>query len=209
MTIKLAKENCALIVVDMQNGFLDPKGSMAQLGFASDKLAAASPGVQRLVAGARKADVPVFWTRYVYEPDFRDGGVQLEEIMPMLKDVNMCVNGTWDAEIHPDMKPEPGDIIIDKNRPSSFYATRLESYLRAQGIENVVVCGVTTNICVETTVLDAAQRDYRTFVVRDAVGEVDDFRGQTALKAMEYLFARVMNVNDVLDEWCVELSNAA
>jgi ureidoacrylate peracid hydrolase len=209
MTIKLAKENCALIVVDMQNGFLDPKGSMAQLGFASDKLAAASPGVQRLVAGARKADVPVFWTRYVYEPDFRDGGVQLEEIMPMLKDVNLCVNGTWDAEIHPDMKPEPGDIIIDKNRPSSFYATRLESYLRAQGIENVVVCGVTTNICVETTVRDAAQRDYRTFVVRDAVGEVDDFRGQTALKAMEYLFARVMNVNDVLDEWGVELSNAA
>lgn len=209
MTIKLAKENCALIVVDMQNGFLDSKGSMAQLGFASDKLAAASPGVQRLVAGARKADVPVFWTRYVYEPDFRDGGVQLEEIMPMLKDVNLCVNGTWDAEIHPDMKPEPGDIIIDKNRPSSFYATRLESYLRAQGIENVVVCGVTTNICVETTVRDAAQRDYRTFVVRDAVGEVDDFRGQTALKAMEYLFARVMNVNDVLDEWGVELSNAA
>ena len=200
MTIKLAKENCALIVVDMQNGFLDPKGSMAQLGFASDKLAAASPGVQRLVAGARKADVPVFWTRYVYEPDFRDGGVQLEEIMPMLKDVNLCVNGTWDAEIHPDMKPEPGDIIIDNNRPSSFYATRLESYLRAQGIENVVVCGVTTNICVETTVRDAAQRDYRTFVVRDAVGEVDDFRGQTALKAMEYLFARVMNVNYVLDE---------
>jgi ureidoacrylate peracid hydrolase len=72
-----------------------------------------------------------------------------------------------------------------------------------------VVCGVTTNICVETTVRDASQRDFRTFVVRDAVGEVDDFRGQTSLKAMEYLFARVMNVNDVLDEWGVELSNAA
>ncbi|MDA0367429.1 MAG: cysteine hydrolase [Proteobacteria bacterium] len=209
MTIKLGKENCALIVVDMQNGFLDGKGSMAQLGFAWEKLAAASPGVQRLVAGARKAKVPIFWTRYVYEPDFRDGGVQIEEIMPMMKDVKLCVAGTWDAEIHPDMKTEDGDTIIDKNRPSSFYATRLESYLRAQGIENVVVCGVTTNICVETTVRDASQRDFRTFVVRDAVGEVDDFRGQTALKAMEYLFARVLNVNEVLDEWGVELSNAA
>lgn len=209
MTIELSKENCALIVVDMQNGFLDGKGSMAQLGFDWERLAVASPGVQRLVAGARKADVPVFWTRYVYEPDFRDGGVQLEEIMPELKNVGLCVAGTWDAEIHPDMKPEDTDVIIDKNRPSSFYATRLESYLRAQQIENVVVCGVTTNICVETTVRDASQRDFRTFVVRDAVGEVDDFRGQTALKAMEYLFARVMNVNDVLDEWGVELSNAA
>jgi len=135
--------------------------------------------------------------------------VQIEEIMPGLKEVNLCVAGTWDAELHPDMKPEDTDIIIEKNRPSSFYSTRLESYLRSQGIENVVVCGVTTNICVETTVRDASQRDFRTFVVRDAVGEVDDFRGQTALKAMEYLFARVMNVNDVLDEWGVELSNAA
>ncbi len=209
MTIQLQKENCALIVVDMQNGFLDAKGSMAQSGFDWEKLAAASPGVQRLVAGARKADVPVFWTQYVYEPDFRDGGVQIEEIMPGLKEVNLCVSGTWDAELHPDMKPEDTDIIIEKNRPSSFYSTRLESYLRSQDIENVVVCGVTTNICVETTVRDASQRDFRTFVVRDAVGEVDDFRGQTALKAMEYLFARVMNVNDVLDEWGVELSNAA
>ncbi|NQV79577.1 MAG: cysteine hydrolase family protein, partial [Alphaproteobacteria bacterium] len=94
MTIKLGKENCALIVVDMQNGFLDGKGSMAQLGFAWEKLAAASPGVQRLVAGARKAKVPIFWTRYVYEPDFRDGGVQIEEIMPMMKDVGLCVAGT-------------------------------------------------------------------------------------------------------------------
>ena len=209
MTIELRKENCALIVVDMQNGFIDGKGSMAQLGFDWEKLAVASPGVQRLVAGARKADVPVFWTRYVYEPDFRDGGVQMEEIMPGLKEVNLCVAGTWDSEIHPDMKPEDSDIIIDKNRPSSFYATRLESYLRSQQIENVVVCGVTTNICVETTVRDASQRDFRTFVVRDAVGEVDDFRGETSLKAMEYLFARVMNVNDVLDEWGVELSNTA
>jgi ureidoacrylate peracid hydrolase len=209
MTIELQKENCALIVVDMQNGFIDGKGSMAQLGFDWEKLAAASPGVQRLVAGARKADVPVFWTRYVYEPDFRDGGVQMEEIMPGLKEVNLCVAGTWDSEIHPDLTPADTDIIIEKNRPSSFYATRLESYLRSQHIENVVVCGVTTNICVETTVRDASQRDFRTFVVRDAVGEVDDFRGQTSLKAMEYLFARVMNVSDVLDEWGVELSNAA
>lgn len=209
MVMTLGKKNSALIVVDMQNGFLDSKGGMAQLGFAWDKLAAASPGVQRLVAGAREAKVPVFWTRYVYEPDFRDGGVQVEEIMPMLKDVKLCVAGTWDAELHPDMKPEDGDIIIDKNRPSSFYATRLKSYLRSQGVEEIVVCGVTTNICVETTVRDAAQRNYKTFVVRDAVGEVDDFRGQTALKAMEYLFARVMTVNEVLDAWDVELSNAA
>ena len=209
MTIELRKENCALIVVDMQNGFIDGKGSMAQLGFDWEKLALASPGVQRLVAGARKADVPVFWTRYVYEPDFRDGGVQMDEIMPALKDVDLWVAGTWDAENQPDMKAEDSDIIKEQNRPSSFYATRLESYLRSQQIENVVVCGVTTNICVETTVRDASQRDFRTFVVRDAVGEVDDFRGQTSLKAMEYLFARVMNVNDVLDEWGVELSNTA
>ena len=75
MTMELTKDKTALIVVDMQNGFLDPKGSMAQLGFDYQRLAAAKPGCQRLIQAARKAKVPVIYTQYVYKPDFSDGGV--------------------------------------------------------------------------------------------------------------------------------------
>ena len=76
-------------------------------------------------------------------------------------------------------------------------------------VQNLVICGVTTNICVETTARDASQRDYRTFVVSDAVGEVEQDRHDVALKSLSYLFARVMTVNEVLDSWGVELSNVA
>ena len=208
MTMDLTKEKTALIVVDMQNGFLDPKGSMARLGFAYERLLAAKPGCQRLIKAARKAGVPIFFTQYVYTPGFTDGGVQIEEIMPMVKDVGLCVAGTWDANFPDDIAPEKTDTVIEKNRPSSFYETRLDSFLRPLGIQNLVVCGVTTNICVETTVRDATQRNYRSFVVRDATGEVEQDRYDVSLKTMGFFFARVMNVSEVLDSWNVELSNA-
>jgi len=209
MVMALGRDRTALLVVDMQNGFLSPKGSIAHLGRDWARLAAATPGVARLLAGARAAQLPIFHTRYVYETDYRDGGIRVREQSPMLRDVGLCAAGTWDAEIAPEVAPLAGEVVIDKNRPSSFYATRLESYLRAQRILNLVVCGVTTNICVETTVRDASQRDYRTFVVRDAVGEVEAFRHDVALKAMEYLFARVMTVDEVLAAWGVPAKSAA
>ena len=102
-----------------------------------------------------------------------------------------------------------GEIVIEKNRPSAFYSTRLEVYLRSQRINGLVICGVTTNICVETTARDAAQRDYRTFVVKDAVGEVDLFRHEVALKALEHMFAKIVSIDDVLDAWGVKQDNAA
>ena len=208
MTMELTKDKTALIVVDMQNGFLDPKGSMAQLGFDYQRLAAAKPGCQRLIQAARKAKVPVIYTQYVYKPDFSDGGVQIEEIMPMVKGVGLCVEGTWDADFPEDMRPAKGELVIEKNRPSSFYETRLDSFLRPLGIQTLVVCGVTTNSCVETTVRDATQRNYRSFVVRDATGEVEQDRYDVSLKTMGFFFARIMNVSEVLDSWNVELSNA-
>ncbi|MSO64656.1 MAG: cysteine hydrolase [Alphaproteobacteria bacterium] len=209
MVMQLGREDTALIVVDMQNGFLSPKGSIAKLGRDWSRLAAAIPGVQRLLAGARQARLPIFHTQFVYEADYRDSGPRVREQNPGLIEVGLCAAGSWDAEIAPECAPRPGEVVIIKNRPSSFYSTRLEGYLRSQKIRSVVVCGVTTNICVETTVRDAAQRDYRTFVVRDAVGEVEEDRHTVALKSMEYLFARVMTVDEVLAAWGVGARHAA
>ena len=205
----LGKKDTALLVIDMQNCFCTGDGSMAKLGFEWQRLAEPIPGCKRLLDAARKAKVPVMYTQYVYQPDFKDGGVVVEEIFPGLKDAGLCVEGTWDAEIIPELAPQENEAIVKKNRPSAFYSTVLESYLRAMKIRNLVICGVTTNICVETTARDASQRDYRTFVVSDAVGEVEQDRHDVALKSLGYLFARVMTVSEVLDSWDVELSNVA
>ena len=197
----LGIERTGLLVIDMQNGFLREDGGMARLGFDFNALSAAIPGCEKLITAARKSKVPIFFTRYIYEEDFRDGGVQVNGIFPGIKDANLCASGTSDTEIIDKLSPAPNEVVIDKNRPSSFYSTRLESYLRAQRINTLVLCGVTTNICVETTARDSAQRDYRTFVVRDAVAEVDEFRHEISLKALEHMFAKIVTVKDVLDSW--------
>lgn len=203
----LVRKDAALLVVDMQNSFLEPQGAMAKLGFPYQRLREAIPGSLRLIAGARKAGVPVIFTQYVYQSDFKDGGVIVNEIMPGLKDVRLCAKGTWDADLAEGFKPYADETVIEKNCPSAFYSTQLDAILRAMQVENLVVCGVTANMCVETTVRDASQRDFRTYVVSDAIAEVEDDRYQISLKTMGNFFAQLMTVSEVLDSWKVELSN--
>ena len=99
------------------------------------------------------------------------------------------------------LSPRPGDYVVDKNRPSSFYATGLEPILNGLDIDSLVICGVTTNCCVETTVRDASQRDYKTFVVADATGELEQERHDFAINTMAFLFAEVVTVDVALQFW--------
>ena len=206
--MELNKNKSSLLVVDMQNSFLELEGSMSKLGFDCKKLRAAIPGTQRLITAARSQSIPIIFTQYVFQSDFKDGGWLVNGIMPGLKDVNLCAKGTWDAEIIDVIKPKANDAIIQKNRPSAFFSTQLESVLNSMEIENLVVCGVTANMCVETTVRDSCQRDIRTFVASDAIAEVDDERMKIALMTMEYFFAKLMTVNEIIDSWGAELKNA-
>lgn len=191
----------ALIVVDMQNGFVHPKGSCAQAGFPIDMMAPSIPGCRRAIAAARRANVPIVFTRYTYRADFRDGGFMLKEKFPMLADAKALVAGSWDQAVIDELGAQASDFVIDKNRPSSFLGTPLESYLKGAGVDEVVVCGVTTNCCVETTVRDAAQRDFRTFVLTDAVAEWEDDRQRGALKTMGILFAHLLTTDELGKAW--------
>lgn len=197
----LDKERTALIIVDMQNGFCQPQGSFAALGLDTSMLNAAIPGCRRLLEAARAAGVPVIFTRFVYRPDYRDGGVLIQELMPALAEAKSLAAGSWDAEIVDDLAPAPDDFVIDKNRYSAFYGTGLEPILTSLGIASLVICGVTTNICVETTARDAMQRDYRTFAVRDATGEIDRQRHESALATLAFGFGRVVTVDEVAGAW--------
>jgi ureidoacrylate peracid hydrolase len=191
----------ALVVVDMQNGFLHTEGSCARAGFPVAVLAPAVEPCRRAVAAARRAGVPVIYTRYTYRADFRDGGFMLREKFPVLAGVNALVAGSWDQAVVDELAPAAGDFVVDKNRPSAFHGTPLESYLAGLGVREVVVCGVTTNCCVETTVRDAAQRDLRTFVLTDAVAEWDPDRHANALKSMELLFAHCLTAERLEAAW--------
>jgi len=191
----------ALIIVDMQNGFIESSGSCVRAGFPSGVLESAVEPCTTAVAIARRAAVPLIFTRYTYRSDFGDGGFMLREKFPMLSSVGALIAGSWDHSIVSQLKPQPADYVIDKNRPSAFFGTPLETYLSSLGVRDLVVCGVTTNCCVETTVRDAAQRDYRTFVLSDAVAEWEVDRHNHALRSMEMLFAHSLTTLHLKQAW--------
>lgn len=193
----LTRDNTALLVIDMQNAFCHPDGSFAQMtqgrGLSIDMCRGAIPGCQRLVEAARTAAVPVIFTRYVYHQGYLDGGVLLGKY-PEMRQIGSLAAGSWDAEIISDLTPGRDDIVIDKSRYSAFYGARLEPVLNGLKISSLIVCGVTTNICVESTVRDAAQRDYRVFVAADATGELTRQRHDNALAIIDYGFGQVITV---------------
>ena len=191
----------ALIVVDMQNGFVHERGSCARSGFPVAELAPAIGPCRKAIDIARRAGVPIVFTRYTYRADFRDGGFMLREKFPMLADAKALVAGSWDQAVLDEMDARPGDFVIDKNRPSAFLGTPLDSYLAGLDVRNVVVCGVTTNCCVETTVRDGAQRDFRTFVLADATAEWEPERHSGALRTMGMLFAHLLSIEQLGDAW--------
>lgn len=191
----------ALLVIDMQNGFCDDAGSVAQIGLDIGMCKAAVPGCVSLVNAAHAAGVPVIFTRFVYRKDYADGGVVVRHLIPALAEVNSLAEGSWDADLIPELTPGPDDIVIDKNRYSAFYGTRLETYLTSMGIRQLVLCGVTTNMCVETTARDASARDYHVFIAADATGELDPTRHEVALQTLGFGFGALTSVAEVEDRW--------
>lgn len=202
-TMALTRDRTALLVVDMQNSFCADAGGCGKVGLPIQNLQSAVQPCVNLVAAARAAGIPIIYTRYMYRPDYADGGVLIKHLLPELAEAKALQAGTWDIEIVPELTPQDGDFIVDKNRPSSFYATNLETILNGLNVDSLVVCGVTTNCCVESSVRDASHRDYKTFVVQDAVAELDEERNAVALRSMAMLFANLVTVADVEGAWGV------
>ena len=195
------RDQTALIIVDMQNCFLHPEGTFGKLGLDVAPLQKAIPGCVALAEAARRAGVPVIHVHTTWRPDYRDAGLIWNELKRPMRDTGALVAGSFDALIVDELTPEPADFVVVKHRYSAFYGTDLEVLLSSLWIMSVVVCGVTTNICIETTARDAAQRNYRTYVPRDATAEVDPEKHDHALSTLEYAFCRVVGVDDVVMAW--------
>ena len=156
----------ALVVVDMQNAFCRDEGSTALIGLDAARLKAAVAPCRRLLEGARASGLPVIFTRYAYRPDYADGGILVRYLVPALGRADHLAAGSWDAALLDEFAPRPTEVVVDKNRPSAFYAPAMEAALARLDVDTLVVCGVTTSCCVESTVRDASQRDYKVFVAR-------------------------------------------
>ncbi len=205
--MKLARAACTLLLVDLQRCFCDDRGSMAGGGWGIGRLRRALYVSHRLADAARSHDVPVAWTRLVFRPDYADAGLLVTELRPDLARIGALRANTPDVELAPGADRDEDEPVFDTTRFSALVGTHLEDWLRAAGIDTLVVGGVTTSLGVESTVRDLAQRDFKVFVVREACGDFEDARHEAALAAMSSGFARVVGESDVTAAWSAGARN--
>jgi nicotinamidase-related amidase len=160
-------ERYALLVVDMQNGFCHPEGSFPKIGRGLEGAMEAVGNAATAVGQARAAAIPVVFTRHVYRPGRPDEGTALIRNSPELAGVSGLAAGTWDADVCEELGCAPDDLVVDKVRFDAFQWTSLEPLLRGLDVTALMICGVVTNICVETTARSAFMRDFPVTLLAD------------------------------------------
>jgi ureidoacrylate peracid hydrolase len=196
-----AVKDTALVLVDMQNGFCKPGGTFDRAGVSIDGVARTIDPCARLVAAAHDSQIPVIFTQAWFRADGADTGFSVGEIMQRRKSDELIAADSWDAEIIEELRPQLEDFVVRKFRFSPFHGSGIEPLLSALRVGNLVVCGLTTSICVESTVRDASARDYRVFVPEDAVAEYDPGMHAASLRVMEYCFAYITSTQAVVEAW--------
>ena len=195
--------NTALLVVDMQNGYCDPKGNLSKVsGVDTTPLQEVVPKVQRLVEACKRLELPVMWSVQQHLPQDK---MRRERRVPSHIEKRTvepaAPRGTWHAEIVPSLQPlvEPDDFVIIKHRFSMFYSTTLDSILQMLTISHLVVCGVSTNVCVESTVRDAYFRDYDVTIIEDCVAATMPDLHEASLKNFRIFLGDVVTLSEFLD----------
>ena len=195
-TLRLDPTRTALLVVDMQNAFVTPGGSMARLGLGTARGRAIIEPIRRLLDAFRTRHLPVSHTLTTFRSDYADAGLVIERF-PALRPLGHLIAGTWDAQIVEPLLPRDGEYVFAKSRFNAFYGTNLELNLRSLHVDTLVVAGVATNICIESTVREAFVRDVRVILPRDATASYTKEMEEASLTTVGFMFAEVVSVNDV------------
>jgi len=179
----------AVVVVDMQNGFCHPDGSL----YAPASEDALDP-VTALVSRAREAGASVVYTRDVHPPEQFDGNHYYDEFERWGEHV---VEGSWDAELHDALDVREADHVVEKHTYDAFYRTDLEGFLDSHGVDDLLVCGTLANVCVLHTAGSAGLRDYRPVLVEDALGYIEAEHKEYTVEHADWLFGEVAGRDDV------------
>jgi nicotinamidase-related amidase len=186
-SMRLNRKKAALLVIDMQLFFLDP----ASPSFTCGGLAIL-PKLEKLIHTFRQAGRPVIFTRHVHHPDHLDSG-----IMGWWWE-GMCLEGSPESEIHQDISPKSNEKVVFKHRYSAFFNTDLDTVLRCQQVEDIVITGIMTNMCCESTARDAYYRDYRVFFPADGTGSITEEMHLASLLNLAFGFSWVTDVDTIV-----------
>jgi ureidoacrylate peracid hydrolase len=194
-------KTAALLVIDMQNGFLHEKGTLGISGVNTQRLSTIVRPLKHLAQRLQAAGIPVIWTVQEHlAVDASRAQKKLASHTSKRKQVS-CLAGTWDAEIVDELKPLAGvnpTYVLRKHRFGAFYETRLELLLRQLGTRTLFVAGTTTNACVETSIREAYLRDYDVVALTDCISGVNGDWEEAAQKVWAQYFCVLQDSHDVL-----------
>jgi nicotinamidase-related amidase len=200
---KFRPEVAALLVVDVQNDFCHPDGVMAQEHRDVHAAVAMVPRLERLVDEARMSSVPVVWIRTTHD-DLTNSAVWLARRSTTLRTSSpprsTCWTGGWGADFY-ELAPHPLEPVVTKHRYSGFAGTSLDWVLRSLERRSLLVAGVATDTCVESTVRDGLFHDYHVNLVADCCAAYSEPAHEATIDAVRRNFGLVVTSSDLVGQW--------
>lgn len=206
MELKNQQINPALVVVDMQNGFLSKGGSYDLMGLNVSKYTQVVPCLKRLIVFCRRFKIPIFYSQAVREESGIDLLTRSHRILPKSREERIkrrpiCIRGSWDAEIVQELKPSLDDHVVIKRRDSIFQDTEVEVWLRSLGIDSIIFSGIDTSICVESSLRDAFNHGYDVVLISDATASNNLDHYNSTLDNIRNYYGLVMNLDEFINNF--------
>jgi ureidoacrylate peracid hydrolase len=194
--------NPALLVIDVQNGFISKGGSYDLLGMETSHYRDVIPKIRDLINLCKNVRIPIFYTQAVRESSGIDLLTRSHKILPKsreerIKKKPICVRETWDAEIVDEIKPAEGDHVVIKRRDSAFHDTEIGVWLRSLNIDTLIFCGIDTSICVETSLRDAFNIGYDVVLISDATASNNKKHYESTLENVKGYYGMVMDMKEL------------
>jgi ureidoacrylate peracid hydrolase len=202
--LKTLKDRChpryaALIVVDVQNDFVSPQGSAGKRGDDVGAATAMIPNLTRLIDEGRKVGLTIVYIRTTHS-EWTDTASWIYRTSQK-SGLNTCRERTWGAEFYDGIAPLPSERVVIKHRYSAFINTDLNTVLKACGIQSILVCGVATNVCVETTARDGYMYDYYVTMIDNCSAAYDAKLHMSTLENIRRHFGLVASSHQIIESW--------
>jgi ureidoacrylate peracid hydrolase len=198
---KVAPDKAAVIVIDVQNDFVAEDGWADRVGWECSLNQAAAERLHAFLGAARSAGVPVIFIQAIYDEIYL-GAPMIERNLRRGLDSPRCITGTWGADFYR-VAPEPGEPVVRKHRYSAFVETELNTVLRHLGVETLILTGVYTEGCVESTARDGYFLDYYIVMVEDCCATTSEARHRDVLERCERDFGTVSSAGEIGRIWGV------
>ena len=196
---KAAPANAALLVIDVQNDFVADGGFFDQIGADVKTVQKSIPNLEKLVGKAREAGVPVIFVQAIYDPEYLSAPMR-ERNRRRTIEIPRCLTGSWGADFY-SVRPATGEHVIIKHRYSAILNTGLDALLKSRGIRSLLLAGVATDTCVESTGRDAYFIDYYVTIVADCCGAASESDHLGALKRFDRDYGAIVTSEDVIGAW--------